>query len=96
MAEDLANVITGMENVLLDVAKERGRQIRLYGHQQKNNSEWLAVLVEEVGEAAQAMQKDTEAAKDTDADDLYKELVQVAAVAVKWAEVVKGYKGGSL
>lgn len=40
-----------------------------------------AILVEEVAEAI-------EAAAMANDDDLYKELIQVAAVAVKWAEAV--------
>lgn len=47
-----------------------------YGHK-------LAVLVEETGEVAEAILEQTEA---SGLDDLRKELVQVAAVAVAWLE----------
>jgi NTP pyrophosphatase (non-canonical NTP hydrolase) len=42
------------------------------------DAEWLAVLVEEVGEAARAMQDETD-------ERLREELVQVAAMAARWA-----------
>lgn len=42
------------------------------------DAEWLAVLVEEVGECARAMQDETD-------ERLTEELVQVAAMAARWA-----------
>ena len=42
------------------------------------DAEWLAVLTEEVGEAARAIQ-------DEDDESLRTELVQVAAMACRWA-----------
>lgn len=42
------------------------------------DAEWLTVLVEEVGEAARAMQDETD-------ERLHEELVQVAAMAARWA-----------
>lgn len=76
--------------VLLDVNKERDRQDELWGLQRHEYSKWLAILAEEFGEVAQAINginfpKD---AKQTDADNLYEELIQVAAVAVAIAEQV--------
>ncbi|XHU81046.1 hypothetical protein GW624_20985 [Peribacillus simplex] len=50
---------------------------------------WLQILIEEVGEVAQAMQKQKGWGKDTDASDLYMELTHVAAVASAIAEQVK-------
>jgi NTP pyrophosphatase (non-canonical NTP hydrolase) len=70
--------------VLVDVLMERVRQDdahgapRLRGYQ---NSEWLAVLVEEVGEVARAIQVG-------DMRNLREELVQVAAVAVAFVEAL--------
>jgi NTP pyrophosphatase (non-canonical NTP hydrolase) len=72
-----------------DIYKERERQNKLYGQQQHNNGHWLMILIEEVGEVAQAMQQGGQASKETDADDLYKELIHVAAVASAMAEQVK-------
>jgi NTP pyrophosphatase (non-canonical NTP hydrolase) len=71
------------------VYAERVRQNRLYGEQEHDNGKWLAILVEEVGEVAQAMQQGGQASKETDADDLYKELIHVAAVASAMAEQVR-------
>ncbi|MFJ5716560.1 hypothetical protein [Neobacillus sp. NPDC093127] len=86
-------VFRTMQKVIDDIAAERWRQIAKYGHQSKNeNADWLAVLVEEVGEVCQALQKGTPAEKTTDASNLYMELIQVSAVAAKWAETVRGYK----
>lgn len=42
------------------------------------DAEWLAVLVEEVGEAAKAIQDESD-------DRLVEELEQVAAMAARWA-----------
>lgn len=74
--------------VLDDISSERISQYAKWGHQQHDYPTWLTILVEEVGEAAQAIQKGSIAYKSTDADDLYKELIQVAAVATAIAEQV--------
>lgn len=78
-----------MTQVNMDVFYERLRQNELYGHQRHHYGTWLAILVEEVGEVAEALQKGLVSEKSTDADDLYKELIQVAAVASAIAEQVK-------
>lgn len=75
-----------------DVLKERERQNEKWGRQRHEHPYWLTILVEEVGEVAQAMQKGSVASKETDADDLYKELIHVAAVASAIAEQVKEEK----
>ncbi|WP_336786590.1 hypothetical protein [Paenibacillus sp. MMO-177] len=85
-----------IEDVLLDVLKERVRQLGKFGHQRhKNPGVWLAILGEEFGEVCQAagpvMGLGT--GKPTDADDLYTELIQVAAVAVAWAEQIAEERG---
>lgn len=68
-----------------DVWKEVKRQRKLYGVQRHSNNDWLPILIEEIGEVSEALQKNTIAAKQTDKDDLYTELIQVAAVAISWA-----------
>lgn len=80
--------------VLLDVSSERARQDAKWGIQRHDYGTWLAILTEEVGEVAQAIQKKIGliSNKDTDADDLYKELIHAAAVAVAIAEQVKEEK----
>jgi NTP pyrophosphatase (non-canonical NTP hydrolase) len=74
--------------VNMNVFEERLRQNNLWGHQRHSLGTWLAILVEEVGEVAEAMQKGMVSQKDTDADDLYTELIHVAAVASAMAEQV--------
>lgn len=61
---------------LADAGRWGGKRIATVGSGHR-----LAVLVEEVGEVAQAMQGD---------GDLETELVQVAAVAVAWLEAIEG------
>lgn len=74
---------------LKDVELERIKQNVKWGRQRHNHGAWLAILMEEVGEVAQAMQNGMFSQKETDADNLYEELIQVAAVAVAIAEQVK-------
>jgi NTP pyrophosphatase (non-canonical NTP hydrolase) len=74
--------------VLEYVAEERIRQDVKFGLQRHSMGKWLQILVEEVGEVAQAMQQGEVQSKDTDADDLFAELIQVAAVAIEIAEQV--------
>lgn len=78
-----------LEIVNGDVKTELERQRRLYGIQKHEDLKWLPILLEEVGEVAEALQKNTKAAKETDASDLYAELIQVAAVASSWAARLK-------
>ena len=59
--------------------EQNEREIRLMAAFIKNN-ELLTVLVEEVGEVAKALQEGT---------NLEEELIQVAAVCVRWLEEMK-------
>ena len=77
--------------VLLQVKKERERQTQLWGKQSyKNPLYWLGILTEEVGEFAQAANEtvlDNAKKKHLGgADNMVKELIQIAAVAVAAAE----------
>jgi len=74
--------------VLADVADERLRQNQKWGLQRHSYGDWLKILIEEVGEVAQAMQVGENWAKESDASNLYEELIQTAAVAVAIAEQV--------
>lgn len=66
--------------VLLDIKAERARQDRKFGDQTGHSDLfWNVVLGEEVGEVATAL-------VENDLDNLRDELIQVAAVAVAWAE----------
>ncbi|UOQ93391.1 MazG-like family protein [Halobacillus shinanisalinarum] len=75
--------------VLDDIRRERIRQEKKWGKQRHDYPFWLTILTEEVGEVAQAMQQGSVAYKQSDSDDLYEELIQVAAVATAIAEQVK-------
>lgn len=84
---------------LAAVMRERHRQLAKFGHQRHANpGVWLAILGEEFGEVCEAagplMGLGT--GKQTDADDLYTELIQVAAVAVAWAEQLAEEKRGAV
>lgn len=78
-----------MQAVNDEVLNERKRQNAKWGHQRHDYGFWLAILGEEFGEVCQAIQQGSVASKYTDADDLYTELIHVAAVASAIAEQVK-------
>lgn len=71
-----------------DVKSERHRQNDKWGHQRHTFGDWLMILTEEVGEVAQAMQKAKGWGKETDASNLYEELIHVSAVSSAIAEQV--------
>lgn len=81
-----------LEEVMITVndyiMKERRRQNKKWGHQVHDDQMWLTIALEEVGESAQAILKHTFAGKVTDADNLYKEVIQSAAVFQAWAEQI--------
>lgn len=62
-------------SVLEEIQDERRRQDRKWGEQNHEPFKWLAILTEEVGEAAQATLWDNR-------NMIRSELIQVAAVAV--------------
>lgn len=64
---------------MLDVMRELARARERHPDEEGvlTDAEWLAVLTEEVGECAHAIQDETDAA-------LRAELVQVAAMAARW------------
>ena len=76
------------KEVLAHVEQERINQMSKHNEEQAM-AEMFIVLVEEVGEVAQALQSGQTWAKLTDKHDLYRELIQVAAVACKMAERIK-------
>lgn len=82
-----------MEVVNQDVKNERHRQNGKWGIQRHEYGYWLAILGEEFGEVCQAVQQGSVASKETDADDLYTELIHVAAVASAIAEQVMEERG---
>lgn len=75
-----------MEHIFKEIEAERQRQDAKWGEQNHHPMEWLAILGEEVGEVNKAALEtyfmyDHKAAQDY--SEYRKELVQVAAVAVK-------------
>lgn len=75
------------------IIEERDRQNKKWGEQNHDPFTWLAILSEEVGEAAQAALHDQFGGEH--ADTLQEELVQVAAVAVQWIEcLLRNQVGG--
>lgn len=62
--------------ILTEIARERERQNRKWGEQNHHPHYWLAILMEEVGEAAHAI-----CGKSFNFEEYRKELIQVAAVA---------------
>ena len=63
------------------IDNERERQDGKWGTQRHSYETWLAILIEEVGEFAQAIQSRKDWSKDSDADNLQEEITHVAAVA---------------
>ncbi len=72
--------------VLAEVSEERERQDAKWGQQNHRLPMWIAILVEEVGEAAQVSLSDQHGESLADQDKAREELVQVAAVAVAAVE----------
>lgn len=68
------------------VKKERERQDELWGKQNHPDGLWLTILVEEVGEVARELQGRSPNPEAARIKRLREELVQVAAVAIAWAE----------
>lgn len=67
------------------IQAERRRQDEKFGVQDHSPEKWLAILVEEVGEVAQAILQGT-------VEDYREEVVQVAAVAVAILEAERRKK----
>lgn len=72
----------GMHKVLKDVVDERARQNKKWGEQDHGHGYWLGILVEEVGEVAQAY------IQSQGPERVREELIQVAAVAIQWVEAM--------
>jgi NTP pyrophosphatase (non-canonical NTP hydrolase) len=66
-------------DVIDDVILERNRQDRKFGLQEKEPFNWLAIIMEELGEAS-------EAALEGNARNYRKELIEVAASVINAVE----------
>lgn len=88
---ELQNLYKTTRDVQFEMFKQQEeRNYPVYEH-----GTWLAILGEEFGEVCEALQSKEEWSKSTDADDLYLELIQVASVAIRWANQIRG-QGESL
>ncbi len=78
---------------IADVTKERIRQDRKFGPQRHHPAEWMVILGEEYGaackEACQTIDAPLVKAKGLDEERLYRELTEVAAVAVAIMEQIR-------
>lgn len=84
------NLSVTTDRVLQEVLAERVRQDEKWGEQNGHDFEWVSIMTEEVGEAAQAANEANFKSSKTRGDyaHLREELVQVAAVAVAWIEAI--------
>lgn len=76
-----------MTVALGSVVAEQLRQMDKWGVQNHTDDRWALILLEEVGEVAEAILS-------LDGDAMRAELVQVAAVAVTWIECFDRRHGG--
>lgn len=73
--------MTTTREILQDIFEERLRQDKKWGPQHHDADRWLLILMEEVGEASNAVLEDQ-----GDYQHFREELIQVAAVAVSVVE----------
>lgn len=74
------------ERARQELLKRKGRFKFTCADPEMTDYDCLAVLTEELGEVARAVQERSGAVSDVHLLDLKRELVQVAAVAVAWFE----------
>lgn len=72
------------------VYKEQKRQIKKWGLQNHYPHKFLSILVEEVGEVAEAILKTEDEGQTKTWSDVIKELIQVQAVAQSMIESIVG------
>lgn len=73
-----------METVFALIREERKKQFAKWGKQEHDDFVWLTILIEEVGEVAEAILHDKFGG--SHAGTTLTELIHVAAVAVQWLE----------
>lgn len=72
--------------VTIRLHDERERQIAKWGEQHHSHLEWLGILVEEVGEAAEAIVKRFVDNEGTGEQAIIKEIIHLTAVGMAWLE----------
>lgn len=75
--------------VLSRVLAERARQETKWGEQNHDDGVWLAILTEEVGEAAQGFLAESFDPSDHGNAQVEEEVVHVAAVAINWLGAIE-------
>lgn len=73
---------------VLAVVEERDRQDAKWGEQNHDDYTWLAILMEEVGEASQETLVEKFGAAANGHGNLREEVVHIAAVALAWIECI--------
>lgn len=87
VAEETSKVTDETARIAYEVCRERVRQDERWGVQRHGPDRWMTILVEEVGEAAQAsLDRKWEAYRN--------ELIQTAAVAIAAIECLDEFKKG--
>jgi hypothetical protein len=87
-----------LSDVFEDVSDEGQSARTKFGEQRDlTDLEWFAILAEEVGEAAMLVTKGNvrPVTDDIDPAVLRAEIVQVAAVAMRWCQVIDGRATGA-
>lgn len=82
--------ISAQLEIFTEVMNERTRQNEKFGPQDHNLYKWIAILLEEVGEASQAILKTEFEGGNIEAVEA--ELIQVAAVSVYMLERIDHHK----
>lgn len=72
------------------INKERESQMEKWGHQKHDYFTWMAIAMEEMGEAFQALNSGLFSGKESDPDNFQHELIQTAAVIVAILEQLEG------
>lgn len=77
--------LKNLANLIEDIKRENSRQIDKWGVQSCSPFEWITWLTEETGELAQAVSEHYYRGKPK--EEIYKEAIQVASLALKIAEI---------
>lgn len=89
----MKNMLDGLNKVGQEVDKECLRQREKWGVKYHSPIEWIAILTEEVGEAAKEAVQLCLDKREKSLGNYRKELLQVAAVAVSAIECLERQKG---
>ena len=74
-----------MKDIIREIQSERGKQDKKWGKQNHNQFIWLAILIEEIGEASQELLDSRENHTNL-LIDYRKELIQAGAVIIAMLE----------